>query len=343
MKKCFRKLILALAAICLLFASSGTAFAYDPPTAAVTTQVPFRLTESGNVSGFVANGHTYTAVRIFDLHRVMNTDGTTPRLDANNNYIYWYRPASAQMTTMLNSLSAYISYNSMTGAILKSDGVTQIANQAGNNENTSDASALAVRIARYCAINSLTGTTIKVGTNYQLQSGYYILYETANSNSDGSVATKPILIDIRPEMQAVNVTLKDASIYLDKDTTAILNPNKTVKTNDLTAAIGDYVEHEITSRFPIYENPVMMTSPAYPSFTITDTLSGGLDTTKIFTLYVNNTSLITNTSESYNNIVTRTYTDGVSGHGSCTITFAASNRSIILTFDKNFILYHEGQ
>ena len=342
MNKNFRNLISLVMALFMVLSLTITASAYNPPVQVVTDTVAIKLTDSSEAENFAADAHTYTAVRIFDLVQIMKSNGVDPRLNENNEPMYWYRPASEQMSEMLNDFVArgYYLYDPQSGSIKLSE-TEEIADMYLINENTSDASLLATRCAQYCAQNGIEGTTLKVGTAITLQCGYYILYETGNSANDGSVATKPILLNIMPSDEPLNITLKDASVFLDKDISGIKEPDKNDKDNDVTVGVGDYVEYTITTRFPVYEHIADSPYSFAPQFTLTDTMCDGLDTTKGYALKVNGSEIGNSTDESYDQAVSYTVTDGTKN--AATINFTASNHSITINFVDSYILAHQGE
>lgn len=342
MNKVFRNLISMVMALFMVFGIVITASAYNPPVKVVTDTVSFKLTESGEAEDFSTDAHVYSAVRIFNLVQVMKSNGIDPRYDTEGQPIYWYRPASSSIESMMNDFVSrgYYSYDAQSGAITLANG-TEIQSMEGVNENQSEASLLATRFAQYCAQNGVEGTDIKVGVAKRLQCGYYILFEKSNSANDGTVATKPILLKLMPETGPINLTLKDASVFLDKDITGIKNPSKTDKANDYTVGIGDYVQYTITSRFPTYEHIASAPYSFAPTFTILDTMDDGLDTTKGFTLKVNDAELGKSTDETYNQAASYTLKDGTKN--AATVSFSENNHSINIVFVDSYILAHQGQ
>lgn len=342
MNKVFCNLISMVMALFMAFGIAFSASAYNPPVSVVTETVSLKLTESGAADEFSTDAHVYSAVRIFNLVQVMESNGVDPRYDTEGNPIYWYRPASSSISTMMSDFVSrgYYSYDAQSGAITLPNG-NEIQSTEGVNENQSEASLLATRFAQYCAQNGISGTDLKVGVAKNLQCGYYILFEKSNSANDGTVATKPILAKLMPGNGPINITLKDASVFVEKDITGIKTPIKANKANDDTVGIGDYVEYTITSRFPEYEHIASVPYSFSPTFTLLDTMDNGLDTTRGFTLKVNEIELGKSTDEAYNQASSFVLKED--NKNAATVSFSANNHSINIAFVDSYILAHQGQ
>ena len=272
---------------------------------------------------------TYAAVKIMDLYKVVEADGSDAE-DANGKPVYQYKlvltPALAADATAFTNLlaGAGFTFDSKTGEITKADG-TSIASQAGQNENSSDAAKLAALIAQYVVTEKIGGTTVNPDTATNLASGYWVIYETSNAKNDGTVATKPILLDLRPTDASGNtvteraITLKDETVTLDKKVV-----NGETKSDEGTVAIGDTVNYEIDTNFPTYEANAATTFTG-AKFELKDTFSAGLD-------YV------------YTDNVTDGVTvkiDGATVTGGYTVTY--SNRVLTITFASATILANQGK
>lgn len=278
MKKTLRK-ILALA-IAGLMALSFTvvAFADDTHNTAYVEkdERTVGVTLGTNNSDFSADEHTYTAVKLLDLYKVMESNGTQATDGTNPLYQYALTTGALDLDTLLNATGSYFKYDSETGAItLATD--DEIATQKGVNENASDAAKLAALLAQACVADGLTGTALEIGEAVELECGYYVIFETSNNSTDGYVATKPILLDVRADGNddGIAITLKDAKVEVDK----VITNTDTNNNKQNVMSIGDVVSYEITTNFPIYEADV---SNAYTAqkpikFVISDTLSNGLD------------------------------------------------------------------
>lgn len=281
MKKTLRK-ILALAVAGLMALSfTVVAFADDTHNTAYVEkdERTVGITLGTNNNDFSADDHTYTAVKLLDLYKVMESNGTQATDGTNPLYQYALTTGALDLDTLLNATGSYFKYDPETGAItLATD--DEIATQKGVNENASDAAKLAAllaQLAQACVADGLTGTALEIGEATQLECGYYVIFETSNDSTDGYVATKPILLDVRVDdnEDGIAITLKDAKVEVDK----VITNDDTNNDKQNVMSIGDVVSYEITTNFPIYEADV---SNAYTTqkpikFVISDTLSDGLD------------------------------------------------------------------
>ena len=173
--------------------------------------------------------------------------------------------------------------------------------------------------------NNIEETCITPGTAKSLASGYWVIYETSNAKNDGTVATKPILLDLRPTDASGNavtqraITLKDATVTLDKKVVS-----GETKSDEGTVAIGDTVNYEIDTNFPTYEANAATTFTG-AKFELKDTFSAGLD-------YV------------YTDNVTDGVTvkiDGATVTSGYTVTY--SERVLTITFASATILDNQGK
>ena len=327
--KTWKKLLAVLLTLATVLSMSMAAFATGGSVTLTKVETTIPVILSSSATGFDATGHTYAAVKIMDLYKVVEADGSDAK-DANGKPVYQYKlvltPALAADATAFTNLLAGAGFklDSKTGEITKADG-TSIASQAGQNENSSDAAKLAALIAQYVVTENIGGTTVNPGTATNLASGYWVIYETSNAKNDGTVATKPILLDLRPTDASGNavtqraITLKDATVTLDKKVVS-----GETKSDEGTVAIGDTVNYEIDTNFPTYEANAATTFTG-AKFELKDTFSAGLD-------YV------------YTDNVTDGVTvkiDGATVTGGYTVTY--SNRVLTITFASATILANQGK
>ena len=327
--KTWKKLLAVLLTLATVLSMSMAAFATGGSVTLTKVETTIPVILSSSATGFDATGHTYAAVKIMDLYKVVEADGSDAK-DANGKPVYQYKlvltPALAADATAFTNLLAGAGFklDSKTGEITKADG-TAIASQAGQNENSSDAAKLAALIAQYVVANNIEETSITPGTTKSLASGYWVIYETSNAKNDGTVATKPILLDLRPTDASGNavtqraITLKDATVTLDKK----VGSGET-KSDEGTVAIGDTVNYEIDTNFPTYEANAATTFTG-AKFELKDTFSAGLD-------YV------------YTDNVTDGVTvkiDGATVTSGYTVTY--SNRVLTITFTSATILANQGK
>ena len=327
--KTWKKLLAVLLTLATVLSMSMAAFATGGSVTLTKVETTIPVILSSSETGFDATGHTYAAVKIMDLYKVVEADGSDAK-DANGKPVYQYKlvltPALAADATAFTNLLAGAGFklDSKTGEITKADG-TAIDSQAGQNENSSDAAKLAALIAQYVVTENIGGTTVNPGTATNLASGYWVIYETSNAKNDGTVATKPILLDLRPTDASGNavtqraITLKDATVTLDKKVVS-----GETKSDEGTVAIGDTVNYEIDTNFPTYEANAATTFTG-AKFELKDTFSAGLD-------YV------------YTDNVTDGVTvkiDGATVTSGYTVTY--SNRVLTITFTSATILANQGK
>ena len=327
--KTWKKLLAVLLTLATVLSMSMAAFATGGSVTLTKVETTIPVILSSSATGFDATGHTYAAVKIMDLYKVVEADGSDAE-DANGKPVYQYKlvltPALAADATAFTNLlaGARFKLDSKTGEITKADG-TAIASQAGQNENSSDAAKLAALIAQYVVTEKIGGTTVNPDTATNLASGYWVIYETSNAKNDGTVATKPILLDLRPTDASGNtvtqraITLKDATVTLDKKVVS-----GETKSDEGTVAIGDTVNYEIDTNFPTYEANAATTFTG-AKFELKDTFSAGLD-------YV------------YTDNVTDGVTvkiDGATVTSGYTVTY--SERVLTITFTSATILANQGK
>ena len=334
--KTWKKLLAVLLTLATVLSMSMAAFATGGSVTLTKVETTIPVILSSRATGFDATGHTYAAVKIMDLYKVVEADGSTDA-KIDNDKVYQYKLTSALDATAFTNLldDAGFKFDSKTGEITKADG-TSIASQAEQNENSSDAAQLAALIAQYVVANNIEETSITPGTAKSLASGYWVIYETSNAKNDGTVATKPILLDLRPTDASGNtvtqraITLKDATVTLDKKVVS-----GETKSDEGTVAIGDTVNYEIDTNFPTYEaNADKAFQTGYPKFELKDTFSAGLDyvyTTQAkdgVTVKIDNKSVTTGYTVTYDNrVLTVTFDSAaiLANQGkSVTVTYAAT-------------------
>lgn len=278
-QKTFKRAISIMLTVFLLICTSS--FALTSASAAqssvlVKDDSTVAVVLSSDNIGADSTDHTFTAVKIMDLYKIDGVDATA----------YQYKlvldealATSPDFGTLLSN--GGFKYDANTGEITFADGST-VVSQSGVNENTSDAAKLASLITQYAVEKGLTGTSIsQLDTSYDLETGYYVIFETANSKDDGTVATKPILLDLRPtdgsgdSVTQRNITLKDATVSLDKNIVKTGDNETGVLTKEDTVAIGDVVNYKVETNFPVYEANVASTFIS-AKFDITDTFDAGL-------------------------------------------------------------------
>ena len=315
--KTWKKLLAVLLTLATVLSMSMAAFATGSSVTLKEVDDQIAVILSSEQDSFVATGHTYTAVKIMDLYKVVEADGSTDA-KIDNDKVYQYKLTSALDATAFTNLldDAGFKFDSKTGEITKADG-TSIASQAGQNENSSDAAQLAALIAQYVVANNIEETSITPGTAKSLASGYWVIYETSNAKNDGTVATKPILLDLRPTDASGNtvtrraITLKDATVTLDKKVVS-----GETKSDEGTVAIGDTVNYEIDTNFPTYEANAATTFTD-AKFELKDTFSDGLD--YVYTVIVTDGDTVKIDGATVTSGYTVTYSKHV-----LTITFASA-------------------
>ena len=326
-QKTFKRAISIMLTVFLLICTSS--FALTSASAAQSSELT-KVTDtvavvlSSDNIGADSTDHTFTAVKIMDLYKIDDVDATA----------YQYKlvldealATSPDFGTLLSGNG--FKYDANTGEITLADG-TAIISQKGVNENTSDAAKLAALIAQYSVTKGLTGTEIaQLDTSCNLESGYYVIYETANSRDDGTVATKPILLDLRstdaegnPVTQR-NITLKDATVSLTKNIVKTGDDDTEVLTKEDTVAIGDVVNYKVETNFPVYEANVASTFTS-AKFDITDTFEAALkyDSTTGVTVTVNGAEV----AESED-----------------TYSLTTSDTGIVINFKSAYLFNHQGE
>ena len=344
MRKITRRALSLIIVGAMLLAMSAVTFA-DPTktndyTAGViqdTRTVGVTLSKRTNDSSavMVENDHTYTAVQILDLYKVMEADGTTQAVDSSGNLIYQYRSALGNsMSTSLQTLlaSAGFKFDPDSGAITKSNNsaiatqvtIPEAGKRNGVNENTSDAAALAALIAQQVVADNISGTTMKLGTTTNLECGYWIIYESANSNAtDGTVATKPILLDVRriAGESGIALSIKDSKVELTKTITN----DDTINQKQDTRSVGDVVSFKIESNFPIYEANALTTFTG-ATLAIEDTLDASLGLkANTIVVKVNDATVEPGSSPTVN------YTKTTQDH------------KFVITFSQAYLMAHQGE
>ena len=165
--KTWKKLLAVLLTLATVLSMSMAAFATGGSVTLTKVETTIPVILSSSATGFDATGHTYAAVKIMDLYKVVEADGSDAK-DANGKPVYQYKlvltPALAADATAFTNLLAGAGFklDSKTGEITKADG-TAIDSQAGQNENSSDAAKLVIlkkpasRRALQRALHPVTG------------------------------------------------------------------------------------------------------------------------------------------------------------------------------------------
>lgn len=334
MKKTKKIIAAALAAVMAL---SMSALAFADTAGVVKSNGSAAVTLTGSATGYDATAHSYNAVKLFDLYKVMEADGQTQVTDSNGNNVYQYRFTNAWTDAMKTSLQTALNAGGFqidmnTCEITKTNDA-QIATQAGQNENTSDAAKLAAILAKFADQNKTTlgTTTMTAGTASNLADGYWVIYEASNSANDGTVATKPILLDVRSAEQGGgqrNITLKDSTVAVDKtiETASAKSENK----DDVQ--IGDVIDFQVETNFPVYQAD-SATTFTDAIFTISDTLSSGL------TLDQTAANIVVTVN---GNTVAKSNTINTDADNE-TYTVTTTANSLAIAFDNAFIMAHQGE
>lgn len=301
-----------------MFATSVFAADNDPvivdDKGVITVQDP-------GASGVTTEKHTYNAIRVFDKYVIQEAreaaeatyytaedqeviDGTkqvgdvkTPAVTAQE-AMYQY-----ELTEKLNPDEAdtvtfgAFDVDAWTGKITTNKAITigedtipagtVVTDKAPNtsalnqNTNTSLGAMFATAVAQYC-IDHEIAADVEVDGGKQsapVQQGYYVLYEKANASDpyDGLIASKPILFELGDQAM---LTPKDAKVTLEK---TITDEGAVDKAHKNDYEIGDTVNYQVATNFPIYEADVDGTSL---KFDIVDTLSSGLTLNEAVTITV---------------------------------------------------------
>lgn len=298
-----KKTLSIVLALVLVLSLSISAFAASPADAGTPVAGTAHVTLSSDATG----AHTYTAVKIADLYE-MGQNG--------NDKVYQYvHILAAQLQgepTFVQTLIANgFQYDANTGAITV----------GGNNiaDNSDSANKLAAAIEHLVAGKSgLTTENLGLGApGADLSYGYWVIFENANGGNDGTVATKPILVDVRPEDgEQIAITLKDAKVDLDKTVNE--------KQED-SVSIGDTVNYKIATNFPVYEYTQVNGVIYAPVFTVSDKLSAGLDFANA------------------ENPTVKVGTDTAAKGTDYTVAVSNDGKTMTITFTPAYILAHQGE
>ncbi|MEG2657846.1 MAG: isopeptide-forming domain-containing fimbrial protein, partial [Clostridiales bacterium] len=142
---------------------------------------------------------------------------------------------------------------------------------------TDDAKKVAKLAVDLSSVVGVAEYTATAGVFTNLPYGYYLIMETANNASDGTVLSKPILVAVPDKKEgnpAVSVTVKTSTATVEKDIVIGDGINATnVKAAE--KKIGDTVNYKLTATIPTYA-----ANATGISYYITDTLSKGLTLTQ---------------------------------------------------------------
>ena len=226
----------------------------------------------------VHSEHTYAVIKVFDRY-VVGKDN-----DGNTLFQFKLTPAFGGGEGVDKVTFGEFTVDAQTGKItymygdpekeyvLNSESPDAAgAEYARNmNENSSYAAKFATALAQYAVSHNVEPTLTLAGgeVSDEMPVGYYLIYEISNESDDGLIATKPILADLT--CGDALITPKDAKVEIDKtieDQGSVDDKSK----NDYD--IGDIINYQIVTNFPVYEADV---DPASLKFEVTDALSKGL-------------------------------------------------------------------
>ncbi|MEG2455530.1 MAG: SpaH/EbpB family LPXTG-anchored major pilin [Oscillospiraceae bacterium] len=230
-----------IAALLLLTLSlPALAVTVPPPPGSITMQDEHGKTKTE--SAYVAHKIVTWSATVSGVYNDMVLNGT-------------YRPA------LIKELGAPLTETSTDGEILKALAAVT---------DTAKVAKLAVALSQVID----AGTPAVAGVFSNLSYGYYLVIETSNGATDGTVRSKPILVSVPDHngTAAVVVTVKTSKADVDKHIVGVNNgavtPTKTAQLN-----IGDVVDFKLTATVPTYAGDVKDSDVVY---VVEDTLSKGL-------------------------------------------------------------------
>lgn len=212
---------------------------------------------------------TYRAVKILDLYKIM--DGENQAVDADGHPLYQYK-LNTDFGNNVNLVALLadngFKYDPYSGAITKADNSDITSDVTisetdtnliynGLNVNDTYASKLAAIIAHSTVgFARDTYTTLQLNSPIELECGYYVIYEQDNRiiSNDGTVATKPLLVDIRDTEKVISLYLKDSSVDLVKTIEGGREGDTPENQKQMTIYNGDTVNYKVVTNFPVYEN-----------------------------------------------------------------------------------------
>lgn len=238
----------------------------------VTDQVAVILNKGDASSAYMDETmFTYRAIKILDLYKIM--DGENQAVDADGHPLYQYKLNEVFRNNLSVSLVTLLAengfkYDPYSGAITKADNSDITSDVTisetdtnliynGLNVNNTDASKLAAIIAQ-ATINFDRHDCVSLPLNspVELECGYYVIYEKDNRaiSNDGTVATKPLLVDIRDTEKVISLYLKDSSVDLVKTIEGGREGDTPENQKQMTIYNGDTVNYKVVTNFPVYEN-----------------------------------------------------------------------------------------
>ncbi len=227
MKRNVKRLIAVVLTMVMALAMSAAAFAdeLEDTTASLTVEANDDNTK-------------YTAYQVMKAHLQGYED------EAKTKPIYTYTVADDFVAFFENSAKFSLNdYNEVVDA--NGDVIISDAKTVGTH---SDVAALATELEEYVASHSsITGTPLPASA---LDKGYYLVAETFTDETDGSVASAPILVDL---IEDTKVTPKDSSVTLDKQ---VYDEDSSAWSNTSSAEFGEKISYQVKTSIPYYENNV---------------------------------------------------------------------------------------
>ncbi|MCD7955063.1 MAG: isopeptide-forming domain-containing fimbrial protein [Lachnospiraceae bacterium] len=263
MKKSWKKLAALASAAILTLGMATTAFAEESgggtsPSGSIT------ISASSSQSDAAVSSNTYA------LYQVATFDVATLGSD-----------------TVYTNITAVTPFTSLQSAIEALD---------GESFDSTSAVSLANSAAALITSETSAKATTTSGSFTGLESGYYLIVETAHSSTDAYLSTRYILVAVEDgEESEVEIKTSTAGV-----TKKIISETDNSLVDADTVAIGDTVTYQLDAEIPIYaSNATNLT------YTLTDTMSAGLTFTGITSVQVSNdkstwvnaTSQTTNESE----------------------------------------------
>lgn len=185
---------------------------------------------------------------------------------------------------------------------------------AGESNDSTAAVTFANTAAALVSAPSGAMATTTDGTFTGLDSGYYLIVETAHSSTDAYLSTKYILVAVEDGKES-KVELKTSKAGVVKKIVSETDGSSLVDAD--TVAIGDTVTYQLDGDIPTYaSNATGLT------YTLTDTMSSGLTYAGITSVQVSNDKTNWTNASSYT-------TTGTVGTAGATVTISLSESDII--------------
>ena len=234
---------------------------------------------TGDGSSASVASHTYNVYQVMKKQAIGK--------DADNKDIYQYKLTPAFEGFTSDNFAIDAQNGAITTKAITFEGTEYPAGTKLNSDQNSDgnanvnhtlASLLARELQMYAVSKNIAPTaSLQGGKNTEVVQGWYLVFEAKNESdaaegavNDGLIATKPVLLNVGTGDNSV--TVKDAKVELDK---TIENGHANKEQGDYS--IGDKVQYQIATNFPIYANNV---DPTSVTFKIEDTQSAGLTVAK---------------------------------------------------------------